>query len=126
MYPHLPERVMRQFRVSSYYSKTSLYVCSSNSPRKDHDVILNGFYSHLVSVETRSVPMGEPLAYAQGYINWFYRVSHPYMTPDVAGVPPRHTHQEILEEKRAINDNTSDLLLVCKCIVTITTDTIER
>lgn len=30
--------------------------------------------------------------YVDGYMTWFYIVSHPVMTPDAPGRPPRPAH----------------------------------
>lgn len=35
------------------------------------------------------------------YIQWFFKVSHPFVTPDVEGDQSRPTHQDILEEEHA-------------------------
>lgn len=94
--------------------------------RRDLDVILDDFYSHVVSNKACSVPTGDPWDYALSYIQQLYRVSHPYMTPDIAGTPPRPAHQEIFEEEWARDDYTPDLLLVCQRIAMVARDTIER
>lgn len=52
----------------------------------------------MVPIKTRTVLAPNPLAYAQGYIKWFYQISYPYTTPDVTGTSYRPAHLEILEE----------------------------
>lgn len=60
------------------------------------------------------------------YIQRFYRVSHPYMTLNVAETQPIPAYQEILEVQQVGDDHTQDLLSICQCIATIARDVIER
>lgn len=69
----------------------SLGIC-----RIDLDAMLDYFYNHLIPCNVRSVPVGDPWVVAFGRIQWLYNVSHINMTLDVAGAPPRSTHQKIL------------------------------
>lgn len=47
------------------------------------------------------------------------------MTPDSVGVPPRHVHQDILEEERCEDGHTEELLLVYQCFGMIVRDAVE-
>lgn len=47
------------------------------------------------------------------------------MTPDVLGRPPRPSHEEILENERAIDDHVIDVLSICQNIMRITYENIE-
>lgn len=58
------------------------------------------------------------------YIKWFYRVLHPYMTPDAKGDSYRSYHLEILEKEQARLDHDVDVLPICYCIVAIERHTI--
>lgn len=46
-----------------------------------------------------------------------FRVSHPYMTLDILGDPPRPAHQDILEEEQARVDHVVDVLHKYRCIM---------
>lgn len=48
------------------------------------------------------------------------------MTQDVAWAPPRYANHDILEEKWAKDDHTTDLLSVCQRITMIVRYVIER
>lgn len=54
----------------------------------------------MVPYDAHSDPVNDIWVVPFGYIQWFYNVPHSYMIPDVAGAPPRPTHQEILEMSR--------------------------
>lgn len=47
----------------------------------------------------------QPWSSAFDYIQWYFRVSHPYMTPDTHRDPPMPTYQEILEEEEVGEDH---------------------
>lgn len=125
MYIHLHERVMCQLMFLHIIRRPPYVSAPSIVCHRDFDAILNDFYSHLVLDEAHNVLVGEPWAYAHGYIQWFYRVSHPYMTQDVAGAPPRLAHQEILEDERTKDDHTTNLSSVYQRIMTIARGAIE-
>ncbi|XP_050897796.1 uncharacterized protein LOC127104665 [Lathyrus oleraceus] len=110
MYPHLSERAMRQFGLQQMIPRNPFTSAPLTICHRDLDVILDDFYSHLILEKEHSVPAGDPWAYEHGYIQWFYQVPHPYMISNVAGALPRPAHQEILEEVRAWDDHTVDLL----------------
>lgn len=67
--------------------------------RRNMDVIFYDYLSHLVLVETRSVIIESDWSYVDGYIWWFFRVSHPYKMQNALGDPLRSIHKEILEEE---------------------------
>lgn len=74
------------------YSKTSLRVCSSNSPPQS-----SWCHSHLAPEDACSMPAPEPWTSAFCCIQLFYNMSHPCMTLDVTGAPPMSAHHKILE-----------------------------
>lgn len=59
------------------------------------------FYNHLVPEEAHSVLASLQSSNEFDYIQWYFRVSHPYMTPDAHGDPPWPTYQELSEEEQA-------------------------
>lgn len=92
---------------------------------KDLEAILDDFYNHLVPYDEHIVLATNPWAYTQGYLHWFYRVSHPYMTLYIARAPPKSSGQDILEGERFRDDHIMGMLSVCQCISMIARDTIE-
>lgn len=53
-------------------------------------------------------------AYDDDYMTWFYRVSHPIMTPNAPGRPLRPTNYEVLE---AQDDHTESVTTVYRRVV---------
>lgn len=96
LYPHVPERVMRVFNYMQFVSKDP----SESSPpairHRDVDAMYYYYLIHLVSNEARGSLAPSNWSTAYGYIQWYFRVSHPYMT-DTPSDPLRSAHQEILE-----------------------------
>lgn len=58
-------------------------------------------------------------------MTWFYNVSHPVMTPDAHGRPPRPAHEEILENEQARDDHAINVLSICQTIMRITYEGIK-
>src|SRR4051812_3039930 len=61
----------------------------------------------------------------EGYVTWFYRVSHSLMTPDAPGAP-RPTYEEILENQQAEDDHATDLRSICQRIQMLLRDALDR
>lgn len=80
---------------------------------RDIDEMYDDFLNHLVPTESRDVVAPREWSCALGYIQWYFIVSHPYMTSDAQGDPSRPNHQEILEEENAREDYVVDVLLAC-------------
>ena len=50
-------------------------------------------------------------------MTWFFRVSHPCMTPDGEGRPSRPAHEDLLENEKTEDDHAIDLLPICQRII---------
>ncbi|XP_058784587.1 uncharacterized protein LOC131659411 [Vicia villosa] len=68
----------------------------------------------MVPEEARATRAESDWSCVEGYITWYYRVSHPYMLPAAPRDPPRPAHEEILQTHQAEMDNTHDLLPRCR------------
>lgn len=77
------------------------------------------YESHLAPEKARVTIAKSGKSYADGYIRWFFRVSHPYIVHASPGDPLRPTHQEILEKEQTRLDHTDDFLPRCRRIVEI-------
>lgn len=84
---------MPQFRYMLFVPRDPSYSNSPNMVHKDVYDMYDDFLNHLVLDETQGIPPPSTWSYAYIYIQWYFRVSHPYMTPDAPGYPPRITHQ---------------------------------
>lgn len=96
------------------YSETPLRVCSSTVCDRDLNVILEVLESHLVPKIYRIVSIFVQWAYADGYLTWFYKVSHSIMTPNVLGRSPRSSNHEVL---KYMDDHAEDKSVVYRCII---------
>lgn len=65
--------------------------------KDDVDDMFEVLYDHSVLEDVRCVSYPQPWNAVYDGIQWFYRVTHPYMTPTSEGKPHRPSHQEILE-----------------------------
>lgn len=80
---HMPERVLRQF---GHIQTIPPPPTSASLTTEQIDEKWLKFSEHVVQ-------LGQPVTYpgqcAPGYIDWFYVISHPFMTPTQEGDPPR-------------------------------------
>lgn len=81
--------------------------------------MFDDYESHLVPKETHSIIVVNDWSHVEGYIGWFFGVSHSYMVHASPGDPSRPDHQEIQEEERAQLDYAEDVLLRCRRIVEV-------
>lgn len=86
---------------------------------RDDDQIFEALYNHLVLTHVCSVIAPQQWNEIYDYIQWFYRVSHSCMTPDVEGEQSKSAHQEVLEEERAREDHVVNVLPIFLHIVVI-------
>lgn len=63
---------------------------------RDVDTMHDDYLNHVVSDDARGTLVPNYVSVAYGYIQWYFRVSHLYMTMNALGDPPMTTHQEIL------------------------------
>ncbi|XP_058762964.1 uncharacterized protein LOC131636367 [Vicia villosa] len=94
---YLLKRVMHQFGYLQIIPRPPHDSISSTVPRKYLQAILDNFESHLVLEEYHREPTHVYWTCVKGYMTWLYRLSHPIITPDTLGEPPRPTNQEVLE-----------------------------
>ena len=123
--PYLPERVMRQFGYTQTIPRHPAVSAPLGLTRREIDDIFADYEHHLVPEEARATTAPTDWACADGYISWFFTVSHPYMVPTAPGSPPRPAHQEILEEQQSQMDHTQDVLPRCRRILQIARSGIE-
>lgn len=79
----------RKFGYLQVTPRHSLEFASPIVLHRDLDVILKDYEHNLIPDVYRRVPTRIFWAYAEGYITWFYRVSHPIMTQDTPGRSPK-------------------------------------
>src|SRR3954466_481488 len=80
---------------------------------------------HVVPEEYRRMWVPQDCHSVEGYVTWFYRVSHPLLTPDAPGAP-RPAHKKILENQQAEDDHAIDLLPICQRIEMLGRDALDR
>lgn len=109
MWWYLPEECTRQFGYVNIILRSPFESASNSIVCRHLYDILADYEIHLVSEECRSMSATIQWPYVNGYMTWFYSVSHPVMTPDAPGRPPRSTHEEILENEQVRDDHAIDV-----------------
>ncbi|XP_058742319.1 uncharacterized protein LOC131614782 [Vicia villosa] len=61
------------------------------------DEVFADWEHHMVLAEARETTSEKDLSCVEGYITWYYRISHTYMLPTAPGSPSRPAHKEILQ-----------------------------
>ncbi|XP_058766846.1 uncharacterized protein LOC131640475 [Vicia villosa] len=126
MVRYLEERCMRQFGRVQMIQMSPFEAASDTVTRVVLTAIFEDWAHHLVPEEYRRMVATQSLHCVDGYVTWFYRVSHPLMTPDAPGDPSRAAHEEILENQQTEDDHVSDLLPVCQRIQMLGQDALDR
>ncbi|XP_058775726.1 uncharacterized protein LOC131650002 [Vicia villosa] len=113
---YLPEHVMRQFGYAQTMPHNPTVSAPITMTRRQLDEVFADKEHHMVPEEARATRAENDWSCVEGYITWYYRVSHPYMIPAAHGDPPRPAHEEILQAHQAELDHTHDLLPRCRQI----------
>lgn len=87
--------------------------------RRDVDAMYGDVYNHLVPDEVQRVTTPHQWSSASSYIQWYFRVSHPCVTPMFMEIHVGSFHQEILKEKQVKADHVVYMLDVCRRIKVI-------
>lgn len=114
MYPYLSEQVMHQFGYLKIILRPPHEYAPPSVPRRDLQAILNDFESHLIPKEYPREPTHVHWICVEGYMTWFYRVSHHIMTPDAPREPPRPANQEVLQVR---DEQEESAMMVCWRVV---------
>ncbi|XP_058780319.1 uncharacterized protein LOC131653945 [Vicia villosa] len=126
MVKYLPERCMRQFGRVQMIARSPFEAAPDTVTRVSLTPIFKDWAHHLVPEEYRRTVATQAWHCVDGYVTWFYRVSHPLMTPDAPGDPPMPAHEEILEKQHAEDDHATELLPVCQRIQMLGQDALDR
>ncbi|XP_058754452.1 uncharacterized protein LOC131627631 [Vicia villosa] len=97
MVRYLPERCIRQFGRVQMIPRSSFEAAPDTVTRVGLPTIFEDWAHHLVPEEYQHMVATQGWHLVDEYVTWFYRMSHPLMTPDTPGDPPRPAHEEILE-----------------------------
>ncbi|XP_050877097.1 uncharacterized protein LOC127080851 [Lathyrus oleraceus] len=97
--PHLHERVMCQFSYTQTIPRDHVVFAPPALTHRQMDDMFYDYESHLVLEEAQTIMTPSDWSYVDGYIRWFFRVSHLYMMHVVLEDPLRLAHHEILEEE---------------------------
>ncbi|XP_058746466.1 uncharacterized protein LOC131619381 [Vicia villosa] len=116
---YLPERCMQDFGYVQTISKSPSQVAPDIIVRWDLDDIFEDWEQYIVSQDNRLTQVSNSWHCIEGYVTWFYTLSHPILTPDALGRPYRITYEEILENQQAQDDHATDVLPICQRIQVI-------
>ncbi|XP_058766868.1 uncharacterized protein LOC131640495 [Vicia villosa] len=104
---YLPERCMRQFGRVHMILRSPFEAAPDTISRVGLTAIFVDWAHHLVTEEYRRLVATQSWHCVDGYMTWFYRVSHPLMTLEAPEDPPRLAHEEILENQQAEKDHAT-------------------
>ncbi|XP_058760751.1 uncharacterized protein LOC131634101 [Vicia villosa] len=113
---YLLERVMRQFEYEQTIPRDPTFSTPLSMAHRQLDEVFADWEQDMVPKEARATLAEHVWSCAEGYITWYYRVSHSYMLPAAEGGPPRPAHEEILRSQQAQLDHTKGLLPLCRQI----------
>jgi len=117
---HLPERVLRQFGFMQPIPRPS-----SSLPMMDFEAIDDRWKKHEQYVVHQVVQAPAPFSCSDGYLQWFRRVSHPYILrgaeadrPSLVIVPRlrRNLPDDITVQRTSPSSSSSGLLVCYKFI----------
>ncbi|XP_058741368.1 uncharacterized protein LOC131613741 [Vicia villosa] len=120
MCKYLSERCIRQFGYMQIIPRSPLQAAYIRNIGRDLEDILADFENHLVSVEYRTHDAISQWNYVEGYMTWFYKVLHSYMTHNAPRRPSRSVHEEFLENQQALDDHAVDVLSQSQNIMQLT------
>lgn len=80
---------MRQFGNMKIILRPPYKAAPSSVCRRDLHAILDDIKSHVVLEEYYRKSTHAHRACVEGYLTWFFRMSHPIMMLDTLGEPPR-------------------------------------
>lgn len=91
-----------EVRIYAAYTQRPHHCCSCHCPLQGcwWD-FFSEYYDHMVIEDVHYVVSPRPWIVIYGFTQWFYKVSHSYMTLVVKRDPPNPAHSEILEEEHA-------------------------
>ncbi|XP_058772604.1 uncharacterized protein LOC131646596 [Vicia villosa] len=110
------KRCMQQFGRVQMIPRSPFKVAPETVTRRELTAIFKDWVHHLVPEEYRCMRATHSWHCVDGYVTWFFKVSHPIMTPDAPGRPPGPAHEELLENQQVEDDHVTDLLSICQRI----------
>src|SRR3954462_5898147 len=125
MVRYLLERSMRQFRFVQRIPRSPFEAAPDKVSRVQLTAIWEDWQHHVVPQEYRLTRVTQDWHSEEGYVTWFYPVSHPLLRPDVPDAP-RPAHEEILENQQAEDDHAIDLMSICQRIEMLGRDALDR
>lgn len=117
---------MQQFDYTQAIPRHLVVSAPPTLTRRQMDEMFDDYESHLVPEEAQSTIAPSDWSYVDGYIRWFFRVSHLYMVQAPPRDSPKPTHQEILEETQAQLDHVECVLPIFRRIVEIARADIDK
>ncbi|XP_050875986.1 uncharacterized protein LOC127079651 [Lathyrus oleraceus] len=124
--PHLSECVMRKFGYTQIILRHPIVYAPLALIRRHIKDMFDDYDSHMIPETAWATIAESDWSYVDGYIRWFFRVSHPYMVHAAPGDTPRLVHQDILEEEQAQLCHVEDVSPMYCSIVEITRTYIDR
>lgn len=115
---HLPERVLRQYGHMQSIPRSPRIVTKVHTSHKQMHHRWVNYFEHLVPVAVRGDQARHPGDCVDGYLEWFFRISHPFLIPARADMRRRVLLPQPAE---ASSNGTSSqtMVSVCSCIFNV-------
>ena len=97
--PHLPERVLRQFGLVQNVPRHPAIGAPCTFSIYQMEQAFQNYSMHMISEEDRGRLVETDWQSDDGYLVWFYKVSHPKLIPDIPNNPLRPANIEVLLHK---------------------------
>ncbi|XP_058759025.1 uncharacterized protein LOC131632257 [Vicia villosa] len=110
MVRYLPERCMRQLERVQMIPRSLFEAAIDTITRRAFTNTFQNWEHHLVPEEYREMRAFQSWHYVDGYVTWFFKVSHPIMTPDAPWRPPRPAYEKLMENQQGEDDHAIDML----------------
>jgi hypothetical protein len=102
---YLPERVLRQFghvqSIPHLPRESAVSFTAQAIALTTASVHFAGYRDRVLTTAQRGQLAIDSWYAAPGYMRWYFKISHPYMTPLPRGDPPRPCEREAIMEEQA-------------------------
>ncbi|XP_058725576.1 uncharacterized protein LOC131596857 [Vicia villosa] len=90
---YIPECIIRLFGFKQTIPRDPTASAPISMTRMLLKEVFANWEQHVVPEEERATPSEHDWSCAEGYISWYYRVSHPYIPRAAGGGPPKPAHE---------------------------------
>lgn len=97
-----------------YIPKDHYVYVPPSKTRRDMDIMFDDYLNYMAPEEAQSTIVESDCNYVDGYIWWFFGVSHSYVIHDTPEDPSRSALWEIQEDEHVRTNHVVDVLPRCR------------